>query len=232
MMAKKVTKKNTAKSAKRGTIVLTRQRLLLWICGGIGISAWMFFLGVMVGRGTSPVRFDVKTLQKELAVLKETLLQKEKEEAEHEAKKLSKKPDLNFYETLTGKKEQARLKNNNDVVSAPVEIKQPKPKPITKKEETVAAKKEGKMTIQVVSLRDSSSAEKLTHRLRKKGYDAYRAIAKIPKKGTWYRVYVGHFKSSHDAQKMLARLRVEEKLDPIVVTDPRVKENKEKNQRR
>ena len=30
------------------------------------ISAWMFILGVFVGRGTAPVKFDIKKLSREL----------------------------------------------------------------------------------------------------------------------------------------------------------------------
>ncbi len=41
------------------------------------ISMWMFVLGILVGRGTAPVPFDIHKLQKELKHLKETTLKKE-----------------------------------------------------------------------------------------------------------------------------------------------------------
>lgn len=216
MTTKKTDKKPADKSPKKADIVLARKRFFLWICGVVAIAVWMFFLGVMVGRGTSPVRFDVEKLQKELISLQGELFQKEKKQAEKEAKEFLKKPVLDFYETLTEKKEQARLKNS---VPAPVRIKKQKTTSIAEGK-TVVTKKGGALTLQVASLKNSRQAEKLVHRLQKKGYDAYGYTLQIPERGMWHRVCVGHFNSFADAQKMLNRLRQEEKFDPIVLKTP------------
>ena len=222
MMANKIEKKPAVSRSRKADIVLTRKRFLLWVGGIIAIAAWMFFLGVMVGRGTAPVGFDVEKLRKELISLKEELLQKEKSDAEKEAEKISKKLDLDFYETLTEKKEQARLKNT---VPDPVQIKETQTESIAK-EETVVTDKGSTITLQVASLKDPKKAEKLIHRLQKKGYDAYSLTVQIPGRGMWHRVCVGHFNSSTETQNILNRLRQEEKFDPIVL---KTTENEGKN---
>jgi cell division septation protein DedD len=65
------------------------------------ISAWMFFLGVMVGRGTSPVNFDIKDLEKKITELKKSALQSE-ELGVQRASPVSPdvKSELEFYEAL------------------------------------------------------------------------------------------------------------------------------------
>jgi cell division protein FtsN len=224
MMVNRIEKKPAVNRSQKVDIVLTRKRFFLWVGGVIAIAAWMFFLGVMVGRGTAPVSFDVEKLRKELISVKEELLQKEKKDAEKEAEKISKKLDLDFYETLTEKKEQARLKN---IVPDPVEIKKTQIAPIAK-EETVVSEKGSTLTLQVASLKDPKKAEQLIQSLQRKGYDANRHTVQIPGRGMWHRVCVGHFNSSADAQNMLNRLRQEEKFDPIVV---KMTENGWKKQR-
>ncbi|WP_300464683.1 SPOR domain-containing protein [Desulfobacula sp.] len=55
------------------------------------IAGWMFLLGIMVGRGTSPVKFDTQKFQKRLeAIVNEV----------GEKKGVQKKINLNFYDVL------------------------------------------------------------------------------------------------------------------------------------
>ncbi len=60
----------------------------------------MFVLGVLVGRGTAPVHFDMESLQKELAALKEAVQKKEQEWYQNRSDKASARPDLEFHEAL------------------------------------------------------------------------------------------------------------------------------------
>lgn len=52
------------------------KRTWLRVAGILLLAVWMFVLGVLVGRGTAPVRFDIQKLQKELAALKAAALQR------------------------------------------------------------------------------------------------------------------------------------------------------------
>jgi hypothetical protein len=65
------------------------------------ISAWMFFLGVIVGRGTSPVTFDINELEKKIAELKKSALQSEELRVQKASPVLPDgKSELEFYEAL------------------------------------------------------------------------------------------------------------------------------------
>ena len=56
----------------------------------IFIAAWMFVLGIMVGRGSSPVEFDTHKFQKRLEIIAKEFGKKE----------TNKKVDLKFYDVL------------------------------------------------------------------------------------------------------------------------------------
>ena len=64
------------------------------------VSAWMFILGIIVGRGTAPVRFDIEKLKKELAALKETNIKQQEKRYKIHRDAGSDKTDLRFYEDL------------------------------------------------------------------------------------------------------------------------------------
>ena len=62
------------------------------------IAAWMFGLGVLVGRGTAPVKFDIQKLTRELEDLIAADLKKQLEPVELETAET--KTKLEFYEEL------------------------------------------------------------------------------------------------------------------------------------
>lgn len=66
----------------------------------VALSAWMFVLGILVGRGTAPVKFDVKKLSEELAKLRAADLKKMTSPVEVEADEEKTKATLGFYEEL------------------------------------------------------------------------------------------------------------------------------------
>lgn len=57
----------------------------------IGIAGWMFFLGIMVGRGSSPVKFDTQKFQKRLETIAGEFGEK---------KGVREKINLKFYDVL------------------------------------------------------------------------------------------------------------------------------------
>lgn len=66
------------------------------------VAAWMFVLGVLVGRGTAPVHFDTEALQTELAALRDAMVAKERKTLEQTIRgkgEVEKEP-LEFYEAL------------------------------------------------------------------------------------------------------------------------------------
>lgn len=58
------------------------------------IMAWVFFLGILVGRGTAPVKFNTKPFQKRLADIKQQY------DEQFGQKDILDETDLNFYKAL------------------------------------------------------------------------------------------------------------------------------------
>ena len=85
----------------------TRKGLVPWIGLTLFACAWMFVLGIFVGRETVPVRFDIEKLQNELAALKERVVKKELDQYKIDSNADATKTKMKFYETLkkTGKED-------------------------------------------------------------------------------------------------------------------------------
>ena len=79
-MKKTTAKKVATKKGKKYLLQLTIKGFFLGLCLLFLISGWMFVLGVLVGRGTAPINFDIQALQKELLELKESMVKQEKRE--------------------------------------------------------------------------------------------------------------------------------------------------------
>jgi len=215
-MAKKTSKKKAPKKSSRYLLQMTRKGVFLGICLVFFISAWMFVLGVLVGRGTAPVQFDIEALQKELIALKESIIKQEQENLHADAALAEKKQELDFYEALKSAKPEEKLKIEPSKKSATQTIETKKKQPLKpkKKVPTIQKKKAGVVSfvpngayaVQVVSTKDAGAAEGIVKKLKKRGYRAYKVRAEIAGKGTWYRVRVGGVDSKADAERLLKKL--------------------------
>ena len=78
------------------------RKYLIYAC----IAGWMFFLGVVVGRGTSPVTFDTREFSKKLEKIANVPDRK---------KEVSKKVDLKFYEGLDNSSTQEKPTSKNSL---------------------------------------------------------------------------------------------------------------------
>ncbi len=203
------------------------------------MAAWMFVLGLLVGRGTVPVSFNGLKLQKELTARRNATLQAEQKRFKIQTALDPKKTDLQYPEALKQtsvaskpatakpkpkraltKKSVTAVKPPKDKKSAVLATKHPsrhkagaKTLPDKPRDTTDASKD---YTIQVASLKDPAMADKLVTDLKQKGYPAYRAIGKIPGKGIWHRVRVGHFNHRKQANGTLNRLK-SQNIDCFVV---------------
>jgi cell division septation protein DedD len=206
------------------------------------VAAWMFVLGVLVGRGTAPVHFDTQTLQEELATLRDTMMKKERDAVEKAIRGEDEKAPLEFYEAL-------KKDGLDTAVQIPVpEVSTAKRAPLAKtvksvqpphksrtatmdkkskvpekptvgkapSSPTAAVETAGKLTIQVASLKDGAAAERIVANLKKDGYPAYLSRIVIPHKGLWFRVRVGRYKDRAQAAADMNRLARNQK-NPILV---------------
>jgi hypothetical protein len=204
-------KKDIMPNDKRPNSSLMRKRSWVWAGVLLSLSTWMFFLGVLVGRGTAPIKFDIDKLEQTLLMKRKAADQKEMETISGNLDSGPDKTKLDFYEDL--KKNQPE----ESVPEKPSEKetkKSPDPAPV-KTQKTKSTSVAGLYTVQVASLRSEASAHRIANRLIKKGYDAFIATSAYGS-GTWYRVRVGNFKQKSDANKIAQKMR-NESFKPIVV---------------
>lgn len=196
------------------------------------VAAWMFALGLLVGRGTAPIHFDTQALQKELADLRDAMLQKERVAVEKALRGEDHKAALEFYEALkkdgpdTAVQIMAAEASDNGTpgrANAPEPLQPPhkprsaimakqtavkgRPKGQTRPSATPSAMATtGNLTIQVASLKDATAAGKMVADLKKKGYSAHLSRIVIPDQGLWFRVQVGSYQTRGQAAADIERL--------------------------
>ena len=216
-MKKTTEKKVAAKKRKKYLLQLSGKGFFLGLCLLFLISGWMFVLGVLVGRGTAPINFDIQALQKELLELKESMVKQEKRAMEADAAKTGAKSSLEFYEALKEKEKDEQIQTIEKKSPPKVPSKAPliSQKRISKTKDTQTEKKNlpgvkptpaGPLAVQVASTKDAAYAEALVKKLTQLGYTGFSKMAEIPNKGTWYRVRVGPYRTKTEAEKMRQEL--------------------------
>lgn len=190
------------------------------------IAAWMFVLGIMVGRGNSPVNFDTEGFQKRLERIAGEFGRKNEKKKE---------VDLEFFKVLDQPVAEekslpkavtpipAKIKKKPDEKSSPAVKISTKKKTLQKKlppevkktshsKKQLPAKsgKQGLYTIQVAAYKNFKDAVSHMAMLDKKGISSYKQ--KSEKDGvTWYRVRTGSFSTIEAAKKykeQLAKKRI------------------------
>jgi DedD protein len=237
-------KKNKKKDPdfKKPFLVLPRTRIAGWAVVIFFALAWMFVLGLLVGRGTAPVKFDIEKLQTQLQVPGTETPKAETDETPTDSDLVKDKTKLEFYERLPENPENAKTPDipQPKVVRQKVEP-EPEAKALEHKEESPAlpAKAEKsrpieasrspkvptsseagasgqRYTIQVAAVKNAADADRLVVKLEKRGFPAYRSIGKVPGKGIWFRVRVGEYPSRNEARSTLEKLE-KEGMKPILV---------------
>jgi len=210
------------------------------------VAAWMFVLGVLVGRGTAPVTFDTQALQKELADLRNAMMQKEQEAVEKAIRGEDEQAPLEFYEALKidesdtdvamsvpqtapAAPSPAPLQAHQDIAKAgtPPHKKRaalmPKgatvaksPTPVQPRKKKAPPAATGMLTLQVASMKEGESAERIVANLKKDGYPAFLVRSVIPGKGLWFRVRVGSYANREQAAADIERLTRDGKKPMLV----------------
>ena len=215
-MSKQKAKTTKGSNKSKYLLQMTRRGVFLGICLVFFISAWMFVLGVLVGRGTAPVHFDIEVLQKELIALKESIIRQAQEQEQTEIPTNQEKQELDFYEALKDSKKDGKLTFKKAEERATSSGKQTTKASTTPKKQLTSMKREtktvtapsgkGDYVVQVASTKEAASADALVKKLNNKGFRAYKTKAEVPGKGTWYRVRTGGYTSSAEADKAKEKL--------------------------
>lgn len=205
--------------------VLSRKAVAGWVVVVFLISGWMFGMGVMVGRDTAPIRFDLDQLKKSLGSLQKTERAPKRGTPPADPTQMKEKTKLDFYEVLP--------KNRDDVdmpklpQPPPAETAAAKPEPPAPKapEQRAEAKTEKPpapqpappapsaaapgqaFTVQISAVKSEAEARRLTERLRQSGYAAHVEATVLPDKSTWYRVRMGEFPTRESARGTVDRLK-------------------------
>jgi SPOR domain len=198
MMAKSQTQK------KPHTLTLTARASFFWGLCLFFLLAWIFVLGILVGRGFIPDGVkSISELKAQIARLQGMLLHNKAPEPEP-AKTNFEDPKLAFYEDLSIKKkevarrgqsmEETRKEGEPKAVSHEKKMVQP---PSQKKTPSTSAYR---FTIQLASLESSDKAKALTKRVSDKGFQAYYYEVRVKGKSR-YRVRSGRFVTSGEAEQ-------------------------------
>ena len=228
-MDKKTPKDRPSPIKKKFSLPLTRKGVLLWISLFTVVFAWMFALGILVGRETVPLKFDIKVLEKKLTALKDADLRKELLRLKIDKNTEDEKPDFGFYEALKTEKDDIHLpakpvEEKKEPLSSEAKAEEAQKKNSKEPKETAkntdtASRKAGpatKLTVQVASVKDVQDAGRLIISLKKKGFPAYMSTATIPGKGIWYRVLVGTYEDRTQANRTLSELK-KQKIGGIII---------------
>jgi cell division protein FtsN len=198
---------------------------VMWLLVVLFVAAWMFALGIFVGRKTVPVAFDIDKLQKELAVLKQADIEKQRRNAKIDSGVANGKINLDYYDKL---KDSKNINKRKPVEEKPKTkllpekaLKRTKKKfekartektsKTLQKEKVINPEKKVKgeknLTLQAASLKNPKDADRMVAKLKQKGYPAYKSIGVISDKGIWFRVRVGYYENSAEAADTLKRLK-------------------------
>jgi cell division protein FtsN len=211
--------------AKKPILVLSRRAIAGWLVAIFFVCAWMFATGVLVGRGTSPLKFDINELQKKLQIATQELKKKEQRQTRGKPdsgkEKISARPSPPPLEikkdppaskpsypkkfsmkrqTKTKKQGTAQVESPN---KEPADKSGPQASPPPKKAEPDTKP----YTIQVAAFKAAGDASELVAKLKQKGFAAYSKFDKIPNKGIWYRVRVGEYNNKAEAGSTMAKLK-------------------------
>ena len=212
-------KSRSRKRRKKYQIELTSLSTFLWGIFLFFLLGWVFVLGISVGRGSLPkvVTNMSSYIKGVIGKPAETILRPSKSYEVKSSKKSEPDPKLAFYEKLSIKKEDVKIKQQStDALPRKTEVSQ-RVSPDRKKDNSAKTLNtpsnrwiDGtRYTVQLASLSDGDKAEKLSKRLLDQGYPAYFYEVKVKGK-TYYRVRCGKFTSKEDARDYAEKLAREE----------------------
>ena len=196
-----------------------------WIFLIVVSSTWMFVLGILVGRGSSPLRFDIDRIETKLQSYMKESIEKEEQESRDLLAQLKDPIASKGLVDVEESRKTGGISSGQPVSSGAAE-KEQQPKattaaPSSPAEDSEAAPSpaadpaadegdqdaEPRYTVQVSSLKTASAAAQMVLRLKRMGYPAFMKPVRLPEVGVTYRVLVGDFKNRASADYLGQRLK-------------------------
>jgi cell division protein FtsN len=196
-----VNKKSSPKKKKKSyTFQLTLSSLILLSICLVFILAWIFSLGIMVGRGILPSAIEgFSSINEEVT--------NDEEDKEIDYASPIREEELTFYNRLISKKEETK---KGARLSRVLKDQGKKAKVAQLKEEIRG------YSVQVAALKGKGKAEKMVERLVRLGYPAYYYQTLI-NDVIYYRIRCGPFQKVEEANKSAKRLADKEGFKPFVI---------------
>ena len=217
-------KSKSGTKKKKGNKALTEQKLKFFPPGRVAelifYSVIMFTLGVLTGRGTAPITFD---LNNEKALKDLTVKEKKFKPVKVKIdfyRELSREGEIKIDEDLVKKTEKLPVKTPNikgerkhsklyEIDSAEKTEKRIKNIEVLKKQSEPEKRDflpKVFFTIQVAALKENRDAAELAGKLKKEGFPAYNISGKSDDGSLWHRVRIGKFSQKEEAEKMKQEL--------------------------
>lgn len=184
-----------------------RKGLAVWIGLTLFACGWMFVLGILVGRETVPVKFNMEKLQNELAALKEAVVKKELDQYKIDSNADIDKTKMGFYETL---------KKNGSDEGLEADIPKIKSKPLAEEktesgtEKTSPPKKVESETRKISPPKKAESETKNTSPPKKLATPQKKKTVNLKKSAEGnenFTIQIASLKDSAAADKMVAKLK-------------------------
>jgi len=184
--------------SKKPFLVLSRRAIAGWLGVIFILCAWMFVIGVLVGRGTAPVKFKVDGLQSKLEISRHDFIDRQKGPAGSESDLVKDKSKLDFYEALPEDREDTNISEKKP---GQVIIKKVEPSPAKQPPPTTAEKAAQK------SPPREQAVEKEPPKKKQPAKQPVAAKSKAEPTGIVYTVQVAAVKVAKDADLVVAQLK-------------------------
>ena len=194
-------KKNKKVSlSKKPFLVLSRRAIAGWLGVIFILCTWMFVIGILVGRGTAPVKFKIDGLQTKLEVPDQEPNPKQKGQPQGDSEIEEDKTNFGFYEALPEDRQDTNIdeKKPAAVVSKKVEPSPAQKPPPTNGEKAAPESKSKKQADQKTGFKKKQPAKQPV---------AAKSDAKPT--GKVFTIQVAAFKSKNekDANRLIDKLK-------------------------
>lgn len=200
-------KTGTKKKGRSFHLEFSPASAFFWSLGLLVLLAWIFVLGILVGRGFLPGEVSsLNEMKARIAKLQDIIGRKESKDL-NLPKDLEKDPKFEFYDELSSRKEKKAKKDASLLKGADTPKKQEEQAPSP----TLA----GPYSVQIASLENGIEAADMVNRMLNKGYPARFRRVEIGGKN-YFRVVCGSFEDRPKAEAFSRTLAEKEKIRGFV----------------
>ena len=196
-------KKNKKVSlSKKPFFVLSRRAIAGWLGVIFILCAWMFVIGLLVGRGTAPVKFDIDGLQSKLEVSRQDLKKRQTGRVRGDSDIVKDKTKLDFYEALPEDREDTKI---DEKKSSPVISKKVEPLPEKKPAKSTETRATKKRTPKKETAEKAGPVKR--EPAKRPAKQPIASKSEVKPSGKVYTVQVAAVKAAKDADRLVAQLK-------------------------